>query len=77
MIAELDTASIDAEMNVVRAQRAAAEAKLEELVAGPRSQTIDAAKARTEELKALRDQAAMVYERRRKLSGGDAISQQM
>ncbi len=76
VIAEMDTATIEAEMEVARAQRRAAAAKLDELIAGPRLQSIEAAKAVAAELKALRDQAAMVYERRRRLGGGDAISQQ-
>ncbi len=76
VIAELDTAGLNAEMAILAAQRAAAIAKFNELVAGPRRQSLAAAKAQVAELAAIRDQLKSTFARRTKLSNSDAISVQ-
>lgn len=76
LLAELDTSELLAEQSVIKAQRDASLAKLDELLAGPRQQSIEASRARTAELKALRDQALMTYQRRQRLAGSDAIAYQ-
>lgn len=72
----LDTATILAEKAVLEAQRRSAQAKLDELISGPRAEAISAAKAKLQEFAALRDQARNVAERKRRLIGGSATSRQ-
>jgi multidrug efflux pump subunit AcrA (membrane-fusion protein) len=76
VLAELDTASLKANLAVVQAQRNAADARLRELVAGPRRQTIEAARAQVKEMEALRELAFTTFDRRMKLAASDAISKQ-
>lgn len=76
VLAELDTTALQAELQVAIAQRDAATALLRELTAGPRSQTIAAARARVTEAEALRNQAGILSERRSSLAGSAAISAQ-
>lgn len=76
VLAELDTASLKANLAVVQAQRNAADARLRELVAGPRRQTIEAARAQVKEMEALRELAYTTFDRRMKLAASDAISKQ-
>jgi multidrug efflux pump subunit AcrA (membrane-fusion protein) len=76
VLAELDTASLKANLAVVQAQRGAANARLSELVAGPRRQTIEAARAQVKEMEALRELAFTTFDRRMKLAASDAISKQ-
>lgn len=76
LLAELDKASLEANLAVLHAQRDAAESRLRELIAGPRKQTIDAAKAQLKEIEALRDLALATYQRRMQLAASDAISKQ-
>lgn len=76
LIAELDVATLEAELGILAAQRAAAVARLNELVAGPRQQTLAAARAQLIELTAVRDQMQATFERRQRLANSDAISVQ-
>jgi len=75
-LAKLDVNSINAEMSVWQAQRKAALAKLGELRAGPRQQTIAAARATLSEYQALREQALLTSGRIERLDVRDAISKQ-
>lgn len=75
-LAELDTASLQAELAVLNAERLVAEARLKELVAGPRKQTLDAARAQVAELEAQREQLRITHERSKRLVGSEIISQQ-
>ncbi len=74
LIAELDQQDLDAAEKRVRGELAAAEAKLAELVAGPREQTIEAARARVEELAARVAQAKLEANRQRQLAPRGATS---
>ncbi len=74
ILAELDTAILESEKAILAAQRDASIARLQELVAGPRQQTIDAAHALLAELTAVRDQLGSTYQRRVRLANSDAIS---
>jgi RND family efflux transporter MFP subunit len=76
VLAELDKASLEANLAVLKAQRNAADSRLRELIAGPRRQTIDAAKAQLKEIESLRELAFTTYERRKQLAASDAISKQ-
>jgi HlyD family secretion protein len=74
LIAELDQQDLDAAEKRVRGELAAAEAKLAELIAGPREQTIEAARARVEELAARVAQAKLEANRQRQLAPRGATS---
>ncbi|HBJ35432.1 MAG TPA: hypothetical protein DDZ51_11910 [Planctomycetaceae bacterium] len=76
LICELETAQIEAQIAILRAQRVAAMARLDELKAGPRKQTIEVAKAQLIEFLAVRDQSKSTFERRNRLANSDAISTQ-
>lgn len=76
VLAVLDTATILAERAVLAATRRSAQAKLDELISGPRVEAISAAKAKLQEFAALRDQARNVAERKQRLIGGNATSRQ-
>jgi RND family efflux transporter MFP subunit len=76
LIAELDLATLEAELGILAAQRAAAVARLNELLAGPRQQTLEAARAQLVELTAVRNQMQATFERRQRLANSDAISVQ-
>lgn len=76
VLAILDTDFLDAEVSVLKAKKRAAEAKFAELVAGPRPQTISAAKAKLNEYASLRDQAQSTASRAQRLINEKAVSQQ-
>lgn len=76
VIAELDANLIQAEIQVVTAQRAAAQALLDELIAGPRRQTIAAAKADVESSEARVEQARITFERLERLVQSDSVARQ-
>lgn len=76
VLAVLDTASLQANLKAVEAERRGAQAQLEELVAGPRSQTIAAAEASVEDLQAQSQQARSDHDRKLKLRDSGAISMQ-
>ncbi|MCG8585814.1 MAG: efflux RND transporter periplasmic adaptor subunit [Pirellulales bacterium] len=67
LIAELDTRHLLAQRQRLQAERAQAAAQLDELRAGPRHQTIAAARAQVRNLEAQRDQIKRSYERYQKL----------
>lgn len=75
-ICELETAEIEAQVAILQAQRATAVARLAELKAGPRKQSIEAAKAQLVELMAVREQVKSTFDRRNRLANSDAISTQ-
>jgi len=76
LICELDTAQIEAQIAILLAQRDAATARLDELKAGTRKQTMEAAKSQLIEFSAMRDQFKATFERRSRLANSDAISTQ-
>ncbi len=76
VLATLDTALLESEVAILEAQREAARAKLAELVAGPRTQTIAAARSQLTELRSVRDQLRSTFDRRARLANSDAISVQ-
>lgn len=76
VLAVLDTDSLVADAAVLKAKMRAAEAKLAELVAGPRPQTISAAKAKLSEYASLRDQAQSTAARNQRLINDNAVSRQ-
>ncbi len=76
VLAELDTASLKASFQVTLAEKMAAQARLDELIAGPRRQTIESMKASIAETEALRDQLQITYGRRSRLQNSDAIAAQ-
>ncbi len=75
-LAELDVSSLRADVKVLESEKLVALAKLDELVAGPRKQTIEAARRQADELLAMRDQARSTFERRQRLANSEAISVQ-
>lgn len=76
ILATLDTASIKAELKIAEAQAKGANSVLDELLAGPRKETIAAAAAQVREAEARRDQLRLLYERRLSLINSDAIARQ-
>jgi RND family efflux transporter MFP subunit len=76
VLAELDTASIEANYANAQAQAMAADARLRELKAGPRRQSVAAAKATLAELESLAEQQRITFRRRNSLANTDAISAQ-
>jgi multidrug efflux pump subunit AcrA (membrane-fusion protein) len=75
-IAQLDTRNLDAQKKTLAQQLAAAKARLNELVAGPRSETIESAKADLTALQSVAKQATTNYERRKLLRDSGAISKE-
>ena len=75
-IAMLDVESLVADKAVLQAELQAAKSLLAELEAGPRTQTIQAAKAKLEELKSLADLWKVTMNRRSRLAAQSAGSQQ-
>ena len=73
-LAELDQENLDAVEQRTRSELAAAEARLAELVAGPRQQTIDAARARVDQLAAEAALAKVDAERQNRLMSTNATS---
>ncbi|MFO0940908.1 MAG: efflux RND transporter periplasmic adaptor subunit [Pirellulales bacterium] len=76
VIAKLNVASLQANLKAVHAQYKAATARLEEMIAGPRSQTIDAARNQVEAAKAEVELARTVLGRAERLVGIGAVSKQ-
>lgn len=74
LICELETAQIEAQIAILRAHRVAAIARLDELKAGPRKQTVEVAKSQMIEFSAVRDQLKATFDRRSRLANSDAIS---
>ncbi|MEO1529661.1 MAG: HlyD family efflux transporter periplasmic adaptor subunit [Planctomycetota bacterium] len=73
-LAELDQENLDAAELRTQSELAAAEARLAELVAGPRQQTLDAAKARVEQLTAEVGLAKVDADRQQRLIVTNATS---
>ncbi len=76
ILARLNTDLLSANLKAVQAQYRAAEAKLSELVAGPRAQTIESARAQVAAAKAELDLAKTSYERSIRLVSAGAVSKQ-
>ena len=76
LIAELDANLIQAEIKVATAQRAAAQALLDELIAGPRKQTIAAAQADVDSSEARVEQAKITFDRLERLVNSDSVARQ-
>jgi RND family efflux transporter MFP subunit len=74
LIARLDTASLDAQRRELEAQAAVQLAQLQELEAGPRQQTIDAAQAAVDDLQAQLELSQIQEARRLELYQGGAIA---
>jgi len=74
LIAELDQQDLDAAEKRVRSELVAAEALLAERIAGPRDETIQAARARVKELSARVDLAKLEAERQQQLASRGATS---
>ncbi|QDU66876.1 efflux RND transporter periplasmic adaptor subunit [Engelhardtia mirabilis] len=74
LIAALDVRDVEARRAAVAARRDAAQAQLDELRAGPRTERIDAAAARVDELEQRLELARIVEGRRRDLVASEAIS---
>ena len=75
-LAYLDSRELEASINELQAQRSQAVAELEEMQAGPRSQTIAAAKARVRELNEQLEFAKIRSQRRKSLYADGAISRE-
>ncbi len=76
VLAELDTAALRAQHNELLAQRQGAEALLAELVAGPRHQTVAAARTEVADLEAQQSLARLDFDRRDRLRSSGSISAQ-
>ncbi|HMO13435.1 MAG TPA: HlyD family efflux transporter periplasmic adaptor subunit [Pirellulaceae bacterium] len=74
VLAELDTEYLLSSLAELRSQRDGAAAMLAELMAGPRQQTIAAARADVQDLQAQLELAIADFERRERLKGSGAIS---
>lgn len=75
IIAELDQADLDAQEKQIQSQLAAAEATLAELQAGPREETIEAARARVRDSAANLELAKLNEKRQLRLRGQQATSE--
>jgi RND family efflux transporter MFP subunit len=75
-LAQLDTRNLEAKRRELSAHRAQAAAVLAELVAGPRAETIAAARAEARDLDSQAELQKVNYARRRKLREGRVISQE-
>lgn len=76
VLAELDTESLRASLAEAQAQRDGAQAVLDELISGPRQQTIAAARAEVEDFESQRELAEIEFQRKQRLLAGRAISEQ-
>lgn len=74
VLAELDTETLDAQMEATLARLDQARARLEELEFGPRKETIEAAKAAMLASESVYDNAVVNLERRKRLREAGAIS---
>ena len=74
VLAELESERVRARLASLEARRAREEARLDELVRGPRAQVIEAARAETRSLEESLDLAVLLRERRRVLVEDDAAS---
>ena len=74
LLAELDESTFRDSLNIAKAQVALANAQLDELLAGYRSQEIDSARAEVKRAVAAADNAASQYKRLRKLADTGATS---
>jgi len=75
-LATLDTRHLLNRRDEISARRDAAEARLRELVAGPRKQTIEAAEAEVRDLTAQKELQTRNHERSKDLRSRDAIAEQ-
>lgn len=76
ILAELDTSALRAQLAELQAQRQGAESLLAELRAGPRLQTIAAAKTEVADLEAQLSLAQLDFERRSRLRQSGSIAEQ-
>ncbi len=76
VLAVLDSASLKAQRDVLKAQKETAQALLDELIAGPRQQTVDAARAQLAEAQAVRDQMQRDWQRYQSIAHTNAVSRQ-
>jgi multidrug efflux pump subunit AcrA (membrane-fusion protein) len=76
VIAELDRADLDADRAQAIAEQASAKALLDELIAGPRKESIDAARAEAARLREMVTLRNLTLDRQRSLMGQNASSQQ-
>ena len=75
-LAYLDSRELKASLNELQAQRSQAVAKLEEMQAGPRSETISAARAKVRDLNEQLELASLKSQRRKSLYTEGAISRE-
>ena len=73
---KLDDRKIQAEIDTIKAQLQQSRWSLQELIAGPRSQTIAEARARVESAKATVENARQVYKRRKVLFSKNQVSKE-
>ena len=76
VLAYLDSRELEASLNELQAQRSQAVAKLEEMQAGPRSETIAVAEARVRDLEEQLELASLKSQRRKSLYAQGAISRE-
>jgi glyoxylase-like metal-dependent hydrolase (beta-lactamase superfamily II)/multidrug efflux pump subunit AcrA (membrane-fusion protein) len=76
ILARLNTNLLKANLRAVQAQYRAAEARLSELIAGPRAQTIESARAQVASAKAELDLARVSFDRAQRLVSAGAVSRQ-
>lgn len=76
ILARLNTNLLKANLKAVQAQYRAAEARLSELIAGPRAQTIESARAQVASAKAELDLARVSFDRAQRLVTAGAVSRQ-
>jgi len=76
VLAQLDTKQLNADIAILKAQRKVAEAKLSELVAGPRKQKIASVRSSLKEQETLRDQAKLNSDRQVRLLRENATARQ-
>ncbi len=76
VLAELDTGSLRASLAEAQAQKDGAQAVLDELISGPRQQTIAAARSEVEDFESQRELAEIEFQRKQRLLAGRAISEQ-
>ncbi len=76
ILARLNTNLLKANLKAAQAQYRAAEARLSELIAGPRAQTIESARAQVAAAKAELDLARTSFDRAQRLVNAGAVSKQ-
>jgi len=76
ILARLNTNLLKANLKAVQAQYRAAEARLSELIAGPRAQTIESARAQVSAAQAELDFARSSFDRAQRLVSAGAVSKQ-